>query len=141
MLIRKPASEVFAAFADPEITSKFWFSEGSDYLRDGATVTWTWAWYNFSSTVEVTGWELNKRIVVDWYAGPAPLRVEWSFTEKRDGTFVEIATSNFQGADSAAIANKAIETSEGFAFVLAGAKAWLEHGVQLRLVPDRFPSA
>ena len=29
--------------------------------------------------------------------------------------------------------------TEGFSFVLAGAKALLEHGLQLNLVPDRFP--
>lgn len=33
----------------------------------------------------------------------------------------------------------ALDATEGFAFVLAGAKAWLEHGVELNLVRDRFP--
>jgi len=32
-----------------------------------------------------------------------------------------------------------VASTEGFAFVLAGAKALLEHGVLLNLVPDRFP--
>ena len=31
------------------------------------------------------------------------------------------------------------DSTEGFALVLAGAKAWLEHGIQLNLVGDRFP--
>jgi len=29
MLIRKPVAEVFEAFINPEITSKFWFTRGS----------------------------------------------------------------------------------------------------------------
>jgi len=29
MLIRKPVEEVFEAFIDPAITSKFWFTKGS----------------------------------------------------------------------------------------------------------------
>jgi uncharacterized protein YndB with AHSA1/START domain len=29
MLIRRPVTEVFQAFVDPEITSKFWFTKGS----------------------------------------------------------------------------------------------------------------
>jgi len=33
----------------------------------------------------------------------------------------------------------ALDATEGFAFVLAGAKAFLEHNAQLNLVPDRFP--
>jgi hypothetical protein len=37
------------------------------------------------------------------------------------------------------IAQKNIGSTEGFSFLLAGAKAWLEHGVQLNLVPDKYP--
>jgi hypothetical protein len=29
--------------------------------------------------------------------------------------------------------------TEGLAYTLAGAKAWLEHGIRLNLVPDKFP--
>ncbi len=29
MLIRKPVAEVFEAFVNPDITSKFWFTKGS----------------------------------------------------------------------------------------------------------------
>src|SRR5947199_10643616 len=32
MLIRKPVAEVFAAFVDPAITSKFWFTKASGKL-------------------------------------------------------------------------------------------------------------
>ena len=40
-LIRRPPAEVFRAFVDPAITSKFWFSSASDSLAVGKTVTWT----------------------------------------------------------------------------------------------------
>jgi hypothetical protein len=33
----------------------------------------------------------------------------------------------------------AVASTEGFTLVLAGAKALLEDGVRLNLVPDRFP--
>ena len=33
MLIRKPVSEVFQAFIDPEVTRKFWFTKGSEKLE------------------------------------------------------------------------------------------------------------
>ena len=32
MLIRRPASEVFEAFVDPDITTKFWFTKSSGRL-------------------------------------------------------------------------------------------------------------
>ena len=31
------------------------------------------------------------------------------------------------------------ESTQGFSLVLAGLKAYLEHGVRLNLVADRFP--
>jgi hypothetical protein len=37
------------------------------------------------------------------------------------------------------VVKKALDSTEGFAFVLAGAKALLEHNVELNLVPDRLP--
>ena len=36
MLIRKPAAEVFAAFVEPQITTRFWFSKSSGRLEPGA---------------------------------------------------------------------------------------------------------
>lgn len=42
MLIRKPVAEVFEAFIDPEITSKFWFSRGDCRLKEGKATTWNW---------------------------------------------------------------------------------------------------
>lgn len=42
MLIRRPVANVFAAFVDPAITSKFWFTHGSDRLETGKQVQWDW---------------------------------------------------------------------------------------------------
>ena len=49
MLIRKPVTNVFEAFVDPMITSKFWFSRGSAKLEAGKTVRWDWEMYGFSA--------------------------------------------------------------------------------------------
>ena len=43
MLIRRPPLDCYEAFVDPAITSKFWFTDGSDRLDAGRQVTWTWA--------------------------------------------------------------------------------------------------
>jgi hypothetical protein len=51
---------------------------------------------------------------------------------------VSVTNSGFTGSPQE-IANLAVGSTEGFAFVLAGAKALLEHDVLLNLVPDRFP--
>ena len=44
----------------------------------------------------------------------------------------------FPGDEEETLQN-ALDSTEGFAFVLAGLKALLEHNIQLNLVPDRFP--
>lgn len=139
MLIRRPAAEVFAAFTDPAITSRFWFSHGSGPLAPGATVTWTWEWYGFSTPATVTAFEPERLLVVDWGAPGEATQITWRFTPRADGTtMVRVENSGFAGDADAQVAG-AINSTEGFTFVLAGAKAWLEHGVPLNLVPDRFP--
>lgn len=140
MLIRKPVTNVFEAFSDPMITSKFWFSRGSAKLEAGKTVRWDWEMYGFSAEAKVKVLERNKRIIVEWSAYGAPTDIEWVvFTARADGTtLVSITNSGFSGTPQE-IAGLAIGATGGFSFVLAGAKALLEHGVQLNLVPDRFP--
>jgi len=139
MLIRNPVANVFEAFVDPVITSKFWFSRGSAKLETGKTVRWDWEMYGFSAEARVKALEPNKRILVEWSAYGAPTDIEWVFTARADGTtFVSITNSGFSG-NPQEMASLAVGATEGFSFVLAGAKALLEHGLQLNLVPDRFP--
>ncbi|HTV70320.1 MAG TPA: SRPBCC family protein [Rhizobiaceae bacterium] len=140
MLIHKPLAEVFEAFVDPKITANFWFSEGTARLDAGKRVTWTWKMYGVSAEVGVIEIVPNQRIVMDWGdpGGSGKTRVVWAFEEKRGGSFVTVENSGFKGDDACA---EAIGSTDGFALVLAGAKAWLEHGLRLNLVPDRHPDA
>lgn len=140
MLIRKPVAEVFEAFVDPAITSRFWFTKGSGRLETGREVRWDWEMYNFSVQVQVKEVEQDKRIVVEWGAYEEPTTIEWAFTARPDDTtFVSVTNSGFGGTGDEMV-KKALDSTEGFAFVLAGAKAHLEHNIALNLVPDRFPS-
>src|SRR5262245_33151907 len=139
MLIRRPVAEVFEAFVDPAVTSKFWFSRGSGKLEPGKQVEWHWDTYGFSVPVAVKAMEKNKRILVEWPGEGGPTTIEWTFTARPDGTtFVSIANGGFSG-DADAMVKQAIASTEGFTFVLAGLKALLEHNVRLHLVPDRHP--
>ena len=136
MLIRKPVSEVFEAFVDPTITSRFWFTRGDGRLEEGATVNWYWDMYGVSAEVLVKSIEHNRRILIDW-----PNPVEWIFTPRGDdATFVRITASGFVGTDDEKVA-QAIDSMGGFSLTLAGCKALLEHGVELNLVADHNPDA
>ncbi len=139
MLIRRPVGEVFEAFIDPKITTKFWFTKGSGRLEPGKQVEWKWEMYNASGVVDVLEVEKNKRILIEWPSYTGKTRVEWIFTPYGDdATFVDITERGFSG-DADTKVNSALNSTGGFTWVLAGLKAWLEHGVQLNLVADRHP--
>jgi len=139
MLIRKPVDEVFEAFVDPALTSRFWFTQGSGRLEAGKEITWTWGMYNFSIPIHVKEIEKNRKILVDWSGYGTPTTVEWTFTSRPDGTtFVSIVNQGFTG-EGDEIVKQAIGSTEGFTLVLAGLKAFLEHNLSLNLVADRFP--
>ena len=139
MLIRRPVGEVFEAFINPEVTSKFWFTRGSGRLEAGRQVTWEWEMYSISAQVNVKEVDENKRIVIEWEGYGGPTTVEWVFTPYGDGaTFVSVTESGFSG-DGDGVVNAALGSTGGFTWVLSGLKAWLEHRVRLNLVADRFP--
>ena len=86
MLIRRPVAEVFEAFVNPAITEKFWFTKGSARFEEGREVVWTWEMYGMSITVTVKAVEPNRRILVEWPAYGSPSRIEWTLTDRGDGT-------------------------------------------------------
>jgi len=140
MLIRRPVAEVFEAFVDPDITSKFWFTKSSGRLEAGRQIRWDWEMYNSGTDVNVKAVEPDKRILVEWMAYGGLTTIEWIFTARPDDTtFVSITNSGFQGTKEQ-IAQQAISSTEGFTFVLAGLKALLEHNINLNLIADRFPA-
>lgn len=95
--------------------------------------------YGFSIPVAVKTIEKNKRIEIEWPDFSGQTTVEWIFTDRGDGTtYVSIVNRGFAGDDGQKVA-EAIGSTEGFAFVLAGAKAHLEHDIALNLVRDKFP--
>ena len=138
MLIRRPVEQVFEAIIDPAITSHFWFSSGSDRLAVGKTVRLDWKWYDVSAEVTAKMIEPSKLIVMEWPGYSGPTTVTWKFTEVDDGTFVDVEESGWTGTGDELV-KFVCESTGGFTWTLAGMKAYLEHGLDLNLVPDRFP--
>jgi uncharacterized protein YndB with AHSA1/START domain len=139
MLIRKPVAEVFEAFVNPDITTKFWFTKSSGKLEEGKQVQWTWEMYNLTVPVVVKKIKPNERIAIEWGDESEKTSVEWTFEPMNgNSTFVSVVNEGFTG-DVDKVISHIRDSTEGFALVLAGLKAWLEHGIQLNLVGDRFP--
>jgi len=139
MMIRKPIKEVFEAFVNPEITTKFWFTKSTGQLEAGKQVEWAWEMYNVSVPVTVEVIEPNNRLVIEWGTGEDQSNVEWIFKSLGESkTFVTINNYNLQGEGDHLI-SQVRDSTGGFTMVLAGLKAYLEHGIELNLIGDKFP--
>ena len=137
MLIRKPASVVFQAFIDPAITTNFWFTKSSGPLEAGKTVTWEWEMYGVSTNVLVKEIIPYKLISTAW--GQPATTVEYAFTAlTADTTYVVIKNYGFNlSGDDLLQAMK--DSTGGFTTILDGLKAYLEYGIKLNLIADKFP--
>jgi len=136
MLIRKPIEDVFEAFVNPEITTQFWFTKSSGILEAGKTVTWEWEMYDVKSDVKVNEIIPNQLIKTEW--GNPSTHVDYEFRKMEKGTFVVIKSYGFtqKGEDLLKTVN---DNTGGFTTVLDGCKAYLEHGIKLNLIEDKFP--
>lgn len=137
MLIRKPSALVFEAFINPEVTINFWFTKSSGRLEAGKKVLWQWEMYNVATEVSVKEVVPNQKIAIQW--GDPSTTVEFTFTEMDAGhTYVVIKNYGFAqtGED---LMREVIDSTGGFTTVLDGAKAFLEHGIRLNLIADKFP--
>lgn len=137
MLIRKPVEDVFHAFINPEVTTHFWFTKSTGKLEEGKTTIWEWEMYGVKTDVKVLQIIENRLIKTVW--GKPSTNVDYIFEEMEKGTLVIIKSYGFSqnGEDLLKIIN---DNTGGFTTVLDGCKAYLEYGINLRLIEDKFPS-
>ena len=132
MLIRRPAGEVFRAFVEPEMLTRFWLEHASAPLAKGAEVTWAFLVPGAVATLKVTAFEPSRRIAFDW---PDGIKVEITFEAgPRNSTKVSVKSTGFQGKDGEAAV---VDTTEGFTIVLCDLKTLLESGKSAGLVKDK----
>ena len=135
MLVRRPAAEVWEAFADPDQIRRFWLGGSTGRLENGVTVNWTFK--VAGAAAEVTVVEATPGVLLDLrWDGGQPLRI--SFDDRGDTTLVTVRVTDFGGDTPAA---DAVESMSGFTLVLASLKMWLEHGIEGDLMYDKFPDA
>ena len=139
MMIRKPVATVFNALIDPAITTRFWFTKSSGVLEVGKPITWEWEMYGASAIV-VPGEIIKNRLIAFTWGDP-PVMVEFSFSSQgQNETYVEVKNYGFQLSGTELIA-AVIDNTGGFTTMLDNMKAYLEYGIQLNLVQDKFPQA
>jgi uncharacterized protein YndB with AHSA1/START domain len=137
MLIRRPASQVFQAFLDPNITTNFWFTKSSGFLETGKTVIWEWEMYGVSVPVFTKEIINDRKISIEW--GDPSTNVDFEFeTFSEDTTYVVIKHYGFDLSGDELI-NAIKDSTGGFTTVLDGLKAFMEHDLKLNLIADKFP--
>ena len=135
MLIRRPPAEVSRAFADPSVTTKFWYTKSSGRMETGAKLRWDWEMFGASADVVVKEADPDRRIVFDWGREGGMRTVELRFVPWQEHTYVNVTETGYSGTPEE-MAEQAIDSISGFALVLAAAKAWLERGLLLTVVAD-----
>ena len=137
MLIRRSAKEVFEAFIDPQITQNFWFTKSSGRMEEGKTLVWQWEMYEASAEIKVNKIIENQFISFTWDDPSTAVEFEFKVFGNQY-TYVVIRNYGFhQNGDELIEAIK--NNTGGFTTVLDGLKAYLEHGIKLNLVADKFP--
>ena len=133
MLVRRPAAEVYEAFADPAQITKFWLARSSGRLEPAAHVSWAFKVAGAKTEVDVLEARPGELLDLRWDEGQ-PLRI--TFADRGDTTLVGIEVTDFPGDTPNA---NAIESMSGFTLVLASLKMWLEHSIAGDLMYDKFP--
>lgn len=137
ILVRRPVKEVFEAFVNPEVTRNFWFTKGSGKLEEGKSIVWEWEMYGVSTQVYVKQVTPLKKISIEWDEPPTTVDFEFDAIGA-DRTYVVIRNYGFQQTGQELIV-ALMDNTGGFTTVLDGLKAYLEHGIHLNLIADKFP--
>ena len=138
ILIRKPITEVFNAFTQPDHITQFWFDKCSGPIEEDASIEWTWTIFDMTIPVKVMSYKENESIIMSLGSGNDQSILEWSFTKRSEQTtYVSLINRDFQGNIDEKIAT-ALDSTGGFNLVIAAAKAYLENGIKLNIVNAKF---
>lgn len=128
--IARPAHEVFEAFVDPAKIGNFWFSSSSDRWEAGKTITLRYEEYNATVVIKVKEVERNQKIVFVWEGHGEEHVVTIALQEVDEArTVIEVNEEGFS-EDDPKFVSKLVDNKEGWVFVLACLKAYLEFGVK-----------
>jgi uncharacterized protein YndB with AHSA1/START domain len=133
LLIRRPAAELFDAFVEPHMLTRFWLSAASGPLEIGKRVRWEFMVPGAVVATSAVVLQPSERIEIEWSDGTHAV---WRFESVDDGTIVRIDNWGFKGATKEVVAT-ALEATQGFTIVLCDLKTLLETGRSTNLVRDK----
>jgi len=131
-LIRATARDIYRAFTEPAILKQFWLAESEATLEPGKKVRWTFMVPGASDEVIVRRMEQDHSLVLQWSDGA---QTEFTIDSFQDGYCkLKIVQNGFVGDDAWDVA---IETTQGFTYVVSELKVLLETGRPAGIVRDK----
>lgn len=134
LLIRRPASEAYRAFVEPELLTKFWLAKASERLTPNGRVRWEFLVAGAAASLEVRTMIENQQIATAWDDGST---IDFNFSAlEPELTLVSVTQAGFSGSPEEAV-TRALDATQGFTLVLCELKALLEQNVSLNAVRDK----
>ena len=124
MFIEASPDEVYDAFVDPDKLAEFWLGKSDGRLQLHTPVHWKFLVDGAEVDTTATVMEEGLRLGWDWSDGS---KVSVDFESLDGGTAVTLINDNFPGRADEKV-EAALDSTEGFAIVLADLKTWLESG-------------
>jgi len=134
MLIRAPTPDVFNAFLDPAMLTRFWLAHASAPLGEGKSATWEFMVPGVIVETRVREMVQNRRLVLEW---PGDETAEIALQQRADGTTHIEITSAIKGKTAEDAVASAIEATQGYTLVVSNLKVLLETGKSASLVEDK----
>ena len=138
ILVRRPRDEVFNAFVDPAVMSKFWLNRRDKGMQEGETIGWFVGNAPDALEIEVRVKLIEKpsRIKIEWGTENRFTTVSWMLHEHGpDWTRLQIEESGFVGSPDE-IVSQVLDSTGGFNQVIVALKALLEHNSTINVVTD-----
>ena len=128
--IQKPIEEIFEAIVNPEKMTQYFISEGSGRLEEAKEILWKWPEFpEYNCVINNIKIEQNKSISFVW---DNQTTVTINLKEQADKSVVVRVTEGEKELNDENLKWYGSNT-EGWANFLAFMKAWLEHGINLRI--------
>ena len=129
-IIRKQVHDVFEAIVDPVKIGNFWFSSSSERWGKGKMVTLRYEEYDAEGVINILEYEEDMKIVFLWGSEHGDETIVTIKLEEMEdkSTVIEINEAGLK-EDDPDIVHKMVGQKEGWVYMLACLKSYLENGV------------
>lgn len=129
--IERAPADVFAAIVDPAKMSQYFISRGSAPLAPHTRVDWEWADVGAKVTIEVTEIEPDRKVAFRWPADGPSTNVTLVLEPDGERTKLVATEGPFERTDAGV--RRALGQNQGWTDFSCSLRAYLHHGINLRL--------